>query len=149
MAFPFEIGRNPAVIVLLSALSLAGCCGSSGSAGCVKDSDCKGNRICSAGACVSPAQPQQNAPPPAAAPAPAPVAQCYNGAVRACDCPGLGKGNQTCRGGMFGPCQCRSRVKAPTGRCVNGQTRACPCGDGTNGQATCLNGRWSSCAMCD
>jgi hypothetical protein len=152
MASSFEMKSVRAAMALVSALSLAGCCGgSSKQSGCGSDADCKGNRVCVDGACVTPERaPAQNAPPPPApAPAPAPVAQCYNGAARACDCPGLGKGNQTCQNGFWGRCKCSSRVKRPTGSCVNGQTRACPCGDGTNGQATCMGGRWSSCAMCD
>jgi hypothetical protein len=47
--------------ILLLALGLAGCDKKSSSDGCTKDTDCKGDRVCNAGACVE--QHQREEPP--------------------------------------------------------------------------------------
>ena len=63
------------VTLSLVLLNLAACCGAAGNAGgCTRDTDCKGDRVCTAGQCREPQPPSAPAPQPRPTSVPAPRA---------------------------------------------------------------------------
>lgn len=59
-----RLSGGVALIALLLAASGCPAPAPTASAGCTKDADCKGNRVCSGGACVEPPHPDPPHPPP-------------------------------------------------------------------------------------